>query len=69
MKYSELTQKQKDLMQKVWVKHLKTFCSADSQGCRPCDRGCPCDSCHYDSALQKKYKEDLKDNHGIELED
>lgn len=51
VEYRDWTQKQRDLAQKIWVKHLDKFCPVvrpKEYGCRPCDLGCSCDRCQYD---------------------
>lgn len=58
--YKDMTQEEKDQQQEVWVSVLNTFCSADGEGCRPCDYSMPCDRCHYDWDLQKEYAEVLE---------
>ena len=52
MDYKEMTREQKDLRQEEWKKILDTYCTSYI---KPCDRGCPCDRCHYDWDLQLKY--------------
>ena len=53
--YKHFTKAERDQSQKTWVEVLNTYCVAYDDGCRPCDYGCPCDKCHYDYELQKKY--------------
>ena len=53
--YDCFTQKEKDTYQDLWLKVLDTICTADSDGCRPCDLGCPCDTCVHDIHLQRKH--------------
>lgn len=57
--YEDFTADEREQSQQIWVEVLDTFCKADEDGCRPCDRGCPCDRCHYDYDLQKRYVETL----------
>lgn len=57
--YKEFTEEERYRSQKTWEEVLDTFCGADSEGCRPCDYGCPCDRCQYDIDLNRKYAETL----------
>jgi hypothetical protein len=70
MNYKDMTQEQKDMRQKVWERVLEPFCPSykvqdEEEGeidfGKPCDQGCPCDRCHYDSALQIKYIKLMKE--------
>lgn len=78
MKYSELTQEQRDIRQKVWSEVLDTFCPSyyetdEETGeqieiGKPCDMGRMCDSCQYDYGLKVQYRDKLRDM-GVQLVD
>lgn len=58
--YKNFNDEERKQSQSAWEEILDTYCTADEEtGCRPCDRGCPCDRCHYDYDLQRKYSEML----------
>jgi hypothetical protein len=53
MKYSELTQQQRNTRQKVWVKFLDKYCRPVLEdGTRACDLYGMCDRCQYDLGLK-----------------
>lgn len=63
--YSEFTAEEREKVQEMWVKHLNEYCPVvepKEYGCRPCDLGCPCDQCSYDSKMMVPYTEDCVKN-------
>lgn len=57
--YSEMTNEEKDIQQEIWDSLLPKYCPADDLGLHPCDKGRPCDYCHYDWDLQSKYAHEM----------
>jgi hypothetical protein len=56
MKHADLSREQREVRQEVWSRLLEDYCSSEVEDYgKPCDRGVPCDKCHYDWDLQLKY--------------
>ena len=55
-KYEDFTKEEREKSQQIWESFLDDYCkTVGDTGCKPCDLGCPCDNCHYDYYLQRKY--------------
>lgn len=54
-RFSQLTESEKDVYRKEWVKVLDTMCSKDAYGNRACDWGATCDRCHSDVYKQQHH--------------
>lgn len=49
--YRDMTTEEQRIQQEIWESVLSEYCPALEDGCQPCDKGVPCDSCHFDWAL------------------
>lgn len=57
--YRDMTTEEQRIQQEIWESVLSEYCPALEDGCQPCDKGVPCDSCHFDWALQSKYAHEM----------
>lgn len=48
MKYADLSKEQREVRREVWSRLSEDYG-------KPCDRGVPCERCHYDWDLQLEY--------------
>lgn len=64
--YKDFTIEERDKSQKLWTKHLDNYCPTVALSCRPCDLGCPCDSCSYDREMLIPYTKDCV-AHGVPI--
>lgn len=67
LKYSQLTESERNEYRKIWVGVLNNYCSPDTMGNRPCDWGVYCEKCHTDLVIQEHFRRELENKMNIQI--